>query len=52
MQSKSGVEPRLLGPLPPKDESIQSTILFTENIAALLPANHPLAKEKAYSLQS
>jgi len=39
-----------LGPLPPKDESIQSTILFTENIAALLPANHPLAKRESIQL--
>lgn len=39
-----------LGPLPPKDETIQPTILFTENIAALLPANHPLAKEESIQL--
>lgn len=39
-----------LGPLPPKDETIQPTILFTENIAALLPANHPLAKEESIML--
>lgn len=39
-----------LGPLPPKDESIQSTILFTENIMTLLPANHPLAKRESIQL--
>jgi len=39
-----------LGPLPPKDETIESTILFTENIAALLPANHPLAKRESIQL--
>ncbi|MEY9975613.1 LysR family transcriptional regulator [Lysinibacillus sp. RC79] len=39
-----------LGPLPPKDESIHSTILFTENIAALLPAKHPLAKRESIQL--
>jgi len=39
-----------LGPLPPKDESIHSTILFTENIAALLPAKHPLAKKESIQL--
>ncbi|MGE7999917.1 LysR family transcriptional regulator [Lysinibacillus sp. NPDC093190] len=39
-----------LGPLPPKDESIHSTILFTENIAALLPAKHPLARRESIQL--
>ncbi|UPW82590.1 LysR family transcriptional regulator [Lysinibacillus sp. Ag94] len=39
-----------LGPLPPRDESIHSTILFTENIAALLPAKHPLAKKESIQL--
>ncbi|MFJ8088424.1 LysR family transcriptional regulator [Lysinibacillus sp. NPDC095746] len=39
-----------LGPLPPKNESIHSTILFTENIAALLPAKHPLAKKESIQL--
>lgn len=33
-----------LGPVPRKDESINSMILFNENICALLPANHRLAK--------
>ncbi len=32
-----------LGPLPPKDESINPNVLFSENIHALLPANHPFA---------
>ena len=39
-----------LGPLPPKDESITTTILFSENIHALLPANHPLAKNESINL--
>ncbi|WP_413363269.1 LysR family transcriptional regulator [Lysinibacillus sp. 3P01SB] len=39
-----------LGPLPPKDESINTTILFSENIHALLPANHRLAKNKQINL--
>lgn len=39
-----------LGPLPPKDESINSTILFTENFSALLPANHPYAKRNSIPL--
>ncbi|MEJ9282127.1 MULTISPECIES: LysR family transcriptional regulator [Ureibacillus] len=33
-----------LGPVPKKDETIDSMILFNENICALLPANHRLAK--------
>ncbi|KGR82628.1 LysR family transcriptional regulator [Lysinibacillus odysseyi] len=39
-----------LGPLPPKDETINTTILFSENIYALLPANHPLAKNEQINL--
>lgn len=39
-----------LGPLPPKDEAIDTTILFSENIYALLPANHPLAKSEKINL--
>lgn len=39
-----------LGPLPQKDELIEPTILFSENISALLPANHPLSKEKSIKL--
>lgn len=33
-----------LGPVPKKDETIDSMILFNESICALLPANHRLAK--------
>lgn len=39
-----------LGPLPPKDEAIEPTVLFSESISALLPANHRLAKEKSINL--
>ena len=39
-----------LGPLPPKDEAINTTILFSENIHALLPANHPLTKSDRINL--
>ena len=39
-----------LGPLPPKDELIDATVLFSENIHALLPASHPLAKNKSINL--
>ncbi len=40
----------LLGPLPPKDESIDTTVLFSESIYALLPATHPLAKKETINL--
>ena len=39
-----------LGPLPPKDEEINTTLLFSENIHALLPSNHKLAKQGAIPL--
>lgn len=39
-----------LGPVPAKDESINTMILFSENIHALLPANHPLAKKEKLNL--
>ena len=39
-----------LGPLPQKDEAINTTILFSENIHALLPANHHLAKNEHINL--
>ena len=39
-----------LGPLPPKDELIDATVLFSENIHALLPSTHRLAKQKNINL--
>ena len=33
-----------LGPLPPKENSLNNTILFTENFSILVNANHPFAK--------
>lgn len=33
-----------LGPLPPKESSLNNTILFTENFSILVNANHPFAK--------
>ena len=39
-----------LGPLPPKDEEINTTLLFSESIHALLPSNHPLAKQSSINL--
>ena len=40
----------LLGPLPPKDEAINTTVLFSESIHALLPATHALAKRDSINL--
>ena len=40
----------LLGPLPPKDEAIDTTVLFSESIHALLPATHSLAKNEKINL--
>lgn len=39
-----------LGPLPSKDGSINTSILFTENFSALLPINHPLARREKIQL--
>jgi len=39
-----------LGPLPPKDDSINTSILFTENFSVLLPSNHPFAKRETLQL--
>ncbi|SFC25105.1 LysR family transcriptional regulator, transcription activator of glutamate synthase operon [Bacillus sp. OV322] len=40
----------LLGPVPPEDEEINTRILFTENLSALVPINHPLAEKKSLAL--
>lgn len=40
----------VLGPSPQKQEKINSTILFTENIVALLPSNHALARKSSLRL--
>ena len=39
-----------LGPLPQKDDEINTTLLFSESIHALLPSNHPLAKQESINL--
>lgn len=39
-----------LGPVPINDYEIEGHILFTENISALLPINHPLANQKSLRL--
>lgn len=40
----------ILGPVPTDDKKLKGTILFTENIVALLPADHRLAKESTLKL--
>ncbi|MDV2685222.1 LysR family transcriptional regulator [Alkalihalophilus lindianensis] len=40
----------LIGPVPKNDPKIKSDILFTENIVALLPINHPLANHTSLKL--
>ncbi|MGJ7920645.1 LysR family transcriptional regulator [Neobacillus sp. LXY-4] len=39
-----------LGPVPTQDPDIESQILFSENISALLPISHPLAGQRSLRL--
>ncbi|MFJ7936374.1 LysR family transcriptional regulator [Sporosarcina sp. NPDC096371] len=39
-----------LGPLPREDDSINTSILFTEKFSVLLPSNHPFAKREKLQL--
>lgn len=41
---KREIDLAFLGPVPREDPDIDSHILFTENISALIPDNHPLAE--------
>ena len=47
---KGNIDMALLGPVPHKEKKLKGTILFTEKIVALLPANHPLADKKVLQL--
>lgn len=40
----------ILGPIPPKNKKIKSTTLFMEDIVALLPSNHHLARRSSVAL--
>src|SRR5690606_35248794 len=40
----------LLGPIPPEKNKIKSTVLFTEDIVALLPSNHSLSRRRSIKL--
>lgn len=47
---KGEINIAILGPLPAEQEKIKSSILFTEDIVALLPSNHPLAMRSSIKL--
>lgn len=47
---KGNINIAVLGPSPQKQEKIMSTVLFTEDIVALLPSNHPLARKSSLRL--
>ncbi|WP_413382135.1 LysR family transcriptional regulator [Alkalihalobacillus sp. 1P02AB] len=40
----------LIGPVPTEHKKVKSQILFTENVVALLPVNHPLANRNTLTL--
>lgn len=46
---KGEIDMALLGPMP-KHDKVEGTILFTENMVALLPMNHPFAAKRDLSL--
>lgn len=47
---KGDINIAILGPIPADHEKINSTVLFTEDIVALLPAHHPLARRSSVKL--
>ncbi|TFJ94621.1 LysR family transcriptional regulator [Lentibacillus salicampi] len=47
---KGNIQVAFLGPVPKDEPDIQSHILFSEQIMALLPINHPFAERKGVSL--
>lgn len=47
---KGDIDMALLGPVPKEESRVKSNILFLENLVALLPASHHLAKKKSISL--
>lgn len=48
---KGDINIALLAPVPPKTGKLHSSILFTENIVALLPENHHLSKRTTIHLK-
>jgi LysR family transcriptional activator of glutamate synthase operon len=47
---KGEIDLAFLGPVPTQEKDVRSHIFFAEQILALLPANHPLAKQQALRL--
>src|SRR5699024_584907 len=47
---KGDINIAILGPLPTEKEKVKSTVLFTEDIVALLPVNHALANRTSLKL--
>lgn len=47
---KGDINIAVLGPIPPEQDKIKSKVLFTENIVALLPMNHPLSRRSSIKL--
>lgn len=47
---KGEINLALLGPIPADKRKLESRILFTEKLMALLPMTHPLAKEKTLTI--
>ncbi|MEK3906323.1 LysR family transcriptional regulator [Oceanobacillus sp. FSL K6-0127] len=47
---KSEINMALLGPIPQNEPKLKGTILFSENMVALLPVRHPLANEPGIKL--
>lgn len=48
---KGDINIAILGPIPQDNDNISSSILFTEEIVALLPMNHPLASRHTVKLR-
>lgn len=47
---KGEIDLAFLGPVPTNEKNVRSHTFFVENILALLPVNHPLAKQPAIRL--
>lgn len=47
---KGDVNIALVAPVPVKQQKTKGTILFTEDLVALMPKKHPLAREKSLTL--
>jgi LysR family transcriptional activator of glutamate synthase operon len=48
--AKGEIDMALLGPVPMKEKKVKGSVLFTENLVTLLPAQHRLAKAKKLKL--